>query len=237
LNLQDLRRAALGRLGKTSAYFGEEDRDFPLPLLTEALTERHRKIAELTRCYRESQVYDLPQSSSGVSLVSLDCNVIEILPDTVHWLNGTAWTQLDPYAEGLQRWSDAPFEGRADGTPATFYTAVGSTVGGQRQLVISPGVSAAVTNGLRLDAYVYPGVFSATTDAAALQVAEHPILVTAAVVACAEIMLGRGEAAAVNLLQYWGAKYERELGDLRRVMDDFKQPGVRLIRYVPDGWD
>lgn len=223
MNLQDLRRKALGRYGNIEGYLGDEDSRFPLPLLSDVLNQSHRRIAELIRCYRESQSYDVPLVSNGLCTVLLNCNVIEVIDGTVRFNSDGTWLNLNPQAEQAER-SFGPFEGRSDSTPFYYYLRVGAAVGGQRVLEIYPG-GAAVTDGLKLDAYIYPGNMTATTDAPSLQVAEHPVLLTACCQALAEI------EGNVGKWQLWSAKLDAEIEDLRRIMGDFKSPGTRRILY------
>lgn len=234
MTLAQLRKRALGRYGLTGAYLGAEDSLFPLPLVADVLNEKHRALAEWTRCYRETQTYTIPVSSSGLSTVSLNCNLIEIVPGTVRAYQGSVWGDLLPQAEYAQRGTYGPFEQLSTGTALYYYPRVGSAVGGQRVLELAPGVTTAITNGLKLDAYVYPGNLTAETDAPALQVAEHPVLLKLCCWALAEIELSRGRADAP--LAYWQAEAMREAEELRRVIDGFKNPGYRRVVY-DEAWD
>lgn len=233
-NLKDLRRLCLGQYGNLAGRFGDEDAEFPMALLADWLNDEHRQLARATWLYRETQTYNLPVASGGVSTVNLDCNIIVIVPDQVRALIGGVWRLLYPTEEDRELHASGPFEEWDSSEPTRYFLRTGAALDAHRQMVILPGATTAVTNGVKVDAYIYPALMTAETHAPAMQPAEQSALIYRVNKRMAESQLAKGVQSAGGLASYFGAEAARQEAELKEVLGLSRRTGPRRIRATYD---
>jgi hypothetical protein len=221
----------LSRYGSLSGRFGAEDAEFPMPVMADFINDAHRKVAERTRCYRTAFTENLPLGSGGKSTVSLDCNIIDIVPESVEISYASEWRSLANESQHTLTTCLGPLRQLSNGTPQWYFTRVGSALDAQRVMEIVPGSDTAVTSGVRFEAYIYPALLTAETHAFALQPAENEPVLYGVCRRMAEVQLAKGRQDAVRLVQYFGGKEDEEIRRLSAIIAEAKHPGNREIRY------
>lgn len=230
MDLATLRRTILGRYGR-SPYAGEDEL-FPREQMHYLINAAHRTLAERALCYRQTQTYTLPAASGGVSTVSLDCNVIEIIPDRCRFLNGSTWVTLSAVDESDVVRTQGAIDSAGTGTPIAYWLQRGEALDAVVQALVYPGIASQVSNGFKCDVYVYPSLMSAETDTPAIQPAEHPAIVALCCAELARTDASRGRPDAP--VQMWEAEARRALDTLSGRVRRQTRPARRTIR-MPAG--
>jgi hypothetical protein len=221
MQLSDFLKTIKGRYGRE--YSTDEDALFTDDLLTQMYNEAHRKVAEIARCYQRTSVYTIPLGSAGVSTVSLACDVIDVDRRRVRWYNATTeqWIPLTwaPEHELYDRYGDV-LDNATLGDPLYFWFQVGDASDAQRQMVLYPGRSASVTDGLRVREDIYPALMTQDTHAPAVQPAEIMLHLPHAVMwRMAELERARGRPDAP--VEYLEAQTMRDAYELKAVLAGF----------------
>ncbi len=218
--------AACGRMGLDT---WAESEFFPRALMYQFFNQSHRALATEARLYQQTQTYDVPIAAAnvGYSLVALDCNVIDILPRTVDYLDGSTWRQLH---EVQKEEAEDPYTLRNSGSggPVIFWRQLGDALDAQINLGVYPAPASAVTNGLKVRAVVAPSAASADTDTPALQVAWHEWILPGMCRRMSERLHAAGAAGAPALLQYWTRQEEAAHLAARNKMSRLAGTGRRV---------
>lgn len=225
MTLAELRRGALLRFG-LNPYEGE-DPVLLLPLLNDLVNEAHRQAAREAKLYRRTFNPDVPAGSGGVATVSVDETVWELDRSfrAVQVLNGSTWRELYPRTEAELVDQYGPLANAASGTPHSYFEAMGYQDSAQRQLILFPGPSAAISSGLKYTAWVYPDTLSSDSDRPELPAGEHDLLIPLICWKMAEVRADPG------LLQVWSRSGNEALLELRRRMERYRRGGgVRRVR-------
>lgn len=234
MDLTTLRQVAKGDYGR-----GENttaDPVFTDAVLNTRINRAHRRLAYECKLYRRTFTVDLPIASAGLSVITLNASVYEVDPSTVVVLNGATWQAVRPSDERTIRQLYGPPDEVAAGIPSRFWCeessdggTVASAAGTNRQLVLWPGATAAVTNGCKFDAWVYPADLTADGHIPPFPVSEHDHLIP---LICHEMAKldytqGRADPALVSL---WAETERISIAQLRRKMQRSRNPGPREVR-------
>lgn len=163
MTLAELRKQAAADYGLP--WSNTPDPLFGQNRMTAFVNKAHRELAVEARLYRRTLTADLPAASSGLSTVAINALAWEVDREKVMVLNGSEWVPVRWRDEDTLRAAYGPFEndGGSD-LPAYFFMRTSDTANSHRQLCLFPGATAAVTNGLRYDAWMYPDDLSTDTS-------------------------------------------------------------------------
>ena len=222
-NLAALRQICRARYG--GSRWNDEDALWNQVVLNDCVNEAHRDLAQRLLVYRQTQTYNITASDG---IVELDCNVIEILPNTVEISLSSHWRRLTHVPEERLLYGYGSFREITDTDPWAYWLQAGDTFEQHRLLRLFPEPQTTVSSGLKLDAFIYPADMTADTHTPALQPAEHRHLIPLVCLRMAELDLSRGRQDAP--VAYWRQQAEEALTTLKRTLTRFRRPGPRMIR-------
>lgn len=208
-------------------YSSTEDPIFGVPRMNAWVNEAHQQLAEACKLYRETITTNLPIASGGVSTVSIDTDAIEVDAEKVLVLDGSTWIQVDLADEDIHRRVTGPMENSSTTTiPTQFWFRTSNTASSHRQLVFWPGATAAITNGLKYDAWVLPSDLSSDSSEpvfapSALRV--HLIPLVCLKMAIHEAGMGRSDAP----VSLWEMKSREAIQAVKENHERFRSPGAR----------
>lgn len=233
MTVEDFRRASLEEFGLPG---DREDPSYPSSVMDRMFNRGHRWLAARCRLYRDPKTYTLPLGSSGLSLVTLGEEVIQVIRQTVEILYDGRWTYVDFSEETYARQDLGSIRDGQNGQPLYAWVTEGLSTAAGRVLAMFPGSDQAVASGVALNAYVYPSVITDGTARPYFSEAEHDRLLPRICyyMALREQSFGRADAVRV---QHWLAESERQADELKLIIERARAGGSQRIAVDPaDMW-
>lgn len=231
MTLAQLRRRAASDYGLP--FTNASDPVFGVNRLNGFINEAHQDLAIKCLMYRETITANLPIASGGISSLTLDADAFDVDPEKVRVLNGSDYQQVTLADEDIVNRISGPLENTSTSTvPSYFWMRTVNTADEYRKMILWPGATAAITNGIKYDAYVLPA--DMTSDSAEPTFSPDVLHVHLIPLVCFRMAVFEASRGRPNApVELWRYKAEESVRLVKENLDRFNTPGPRQARIRP----